>query len=304
MIRMGLCCQFIREPIRFRRTTVKSISSLSPGKRLLKLSELCLHNAGSLFQALKFCAANGIGCFRITSQILPLKTHPQYGYQVRHLPSGSKIIRCLKECGVFAAHHNLRLTFHPDQFVVLNPINSDIFKRSLEELKYHAQVAGWTGVDIINIHAGGGYGDKQESLRRLEVNIRKLPENILSRLTLENDDRLFTPKDLIPVCKRLGIPFVYDVFHHRNLPDGLTVGDATSAALETWNREPLFHLSSPSPQGLKGYHSDYIRKNDFPKCWRRLDVTVEVEAKAKELAVLKLKRELNLADQVREITSL
>ncbi len=31
---------------------------------------------------------------------------------------------------------------------------------------------------------------------------------------------------------------------------------------------------------------------DFPKCWHSLDMTVEVEAKAKEVAVLELKNEL------------
>ena len=32
---------------------------------------------------------------------------------------------------------------------------------------------------------------------------------------------------------------------------------------------------------------------DFPACWRGLDATVEVEAKAKEVAVLKLKADLD-----------
>lgn len=39
-------------------------------------------------------------------------------------------------------------------------------------------------------------------------------------------------------------------------------------------------------------HHDYIDPKDFPTCWLDLDITVEVEAKAKELAVLKLKKDL------------
>jgi UV DNA damage endonuclease len=65
--------------------------------------------------------------------------------------------------------------------------------------------------------------------------------------------------------------------------------------LTTWDREPLFHLSSP----LNGWdkdpcrpHHDIIDPRDFPDCWRGLDITVEVEAKAKELAVLRLKKAL------------
>jgi len=37
-------------------------------------------------EALEFCAAHGIGSFRIQSQILPLKTHPQAGYRIEELP--------------------------------------------------------------------------------------------------------------------------------------------------------------------------------------------------------------------------
>ena len=41
-------------------------------------------------------------------------------------------------------------------------------------------------------------------------------------------------------------------------------------------------------------HHDYIDPGDFPECWLNLDITVEVEAKAKELAVLKLKKHIDV----------
>ena len=80
--------------------------------------------------------------------------------------------------------------------------------------------------------------------------------------------------------------------HHRCLADGLSVGEATQRATATWRgREPLFHLSSP----LEGWdgpkperHHDYIAPSDFPAEWKERTLTVEVEVKAKELAVLKL----------------
>jgi UV DNA damage endonuclease len=91
------------------------------------------------------------------------------------------------------------------------------------------------------------------------------------------------------------VPLVYDVHHHRCLPDGLSVEEATEQALATWNREPLLHISSPL-EGWSGTkpqpHHDFIDLADFPACWRGLHVTIEVEAKAKELAVLQLKRQV------------
>jgi UV DNA damage endonuclease len=84
---------------------------------------------------------------------------------------------------------------------------------------------------------------------------------------------------------------VYDVHHHRCNADGLSIEQATKRALATWNREPLFHISSPiagwdAPKPER--HHDFIDEQDFPDCWRRKKITVEVEAKAKEVAVAKL----------------
>jgi len=117
-------------------------------------------------------------------------------------------------------------------------------------------------------------------------------------LALENDDRVFTPADLLPICKAQGLPLVYDVHHHRCNPDGMSVEQATKRALATWDREPLFHISSPIEGWdgpTPGRHHDFIDVKDFPACWRRKKITVEVEAKAKEVAVKKLLAELGNA---------
>jgi len=178
---------------------------------------------------------------------------------------------------------------------LLSSPSSEVVKRSIADLIYQTEVARWVNADVINIHGGGAYGDKSTSLRRLRKRIEQLPDAVRSRLTLENDDRVYTPKDLLPVCRDMDIPMVYDVHHHRCLPDGSSVEATTELAISTWSREPLFHLSSPRDgwdSGKPGSHHDYINADDFPACWIDLDITVEVEAKAKELAVLKLKQDL------------
>ena len=149
---------------------------------------------------------------------------------------------------------------------------------------------------MINIHAGGAYGDKTSALKRLAAVIERLSSAVRTRLTLENDDRTYTPRDLLPLCARIGVPLVYDVHHHRCRPDGLSVAEVTARAAATWNREPLFHLSSPL-EGWKGpkpaRHHDYIDPADLPAEWLDLDLTVDVEAKAKELAVKTLRAYLD-----------
>ena len=295
MIRLGLCCIFRDEPINFRTTTATANRKLERSAALAKLSELCLANADALQAALQFCADNGIGCFRINSQILPLKTHPECGYEVSALPNGDEIVRRFKACGKFVRKHKLRTSFHPDQFVVMNSPRPDVVANSISELEYQCEVAEWVGADVVNIHGGGGYGNKPDALTRFTQNFKRLSRRVRKRLTVENDDTTYTPSELLPLCQEIGIPLVYDVHHHRCNQDELSIEEATEQAVATWNREPLFHISSPI-EGWKGpkprRHHNFINVTDFPECWRDLTLTLEVEAKAKEAAVLKLKKQL------------
>jgi len=295
MIRLGLCCKFYKEPVAFKAATATALARLPREAQLEKLAALALHNAAALRKALGYCVAHGIGSFRVNSQILPVKTHPAVGYAVEYLPEAAAIVAAFRGCGRFARRHGLRLTFHPDQFILLSAPDPEITRKSVADLVYQAEVAEWVEADVINIHAGGAYSDKPAALARLAATLERLPKNVRARLTLENDDRLYTPADLLPFCRAHGVPFVYDVHHHRCLPDGLTESEVTRQAVAAWNREPLFHVSSPRD----GYgainprpHHDYIKPSDFPAAWRGLDVTVEVEAKAKEVAVARLRRTL------------
>jgi UV DNA damage endonuclease len=295
MIRLGLCCLFRDQPIKFPTTTAAALGRMSRADGLAKLGRLGLANAEALRAALRYCAENGIGCFRINSQILPLKTHPQQGYAMEDLAEGGEIVRRFLECGDFARRQGLRIGFHPDQFVVLNSRRPEVVAASIRELEYQAEVAAWVGADVVNIHGGGAYGDKQRALEVLARHLGRLSPRVRALLTVENDDKVYTPADLLPLCRAEGVPLVYDVHHHRCHRDGLAEAEVTAQAIATWDREPLFHLSSP----LAGWdgprperHHDFIDVRDFPACWRGLDLTVEVEAKAKEVAVLKLMREL------------
>jgi UV DNA damage endonuclease len=293
VIRFGLCCIFRDQPIKFRTTTAKALSTLPRNSQLEKIGDLASQNVKALLDSIEFCAANGIGCFRINSQILPLKTHPVIGYELDEL---SNVREGFAQCGERAREVGLRLSFHPDQFVVLNSPRPEVVESSLEEIEYQAEVAELVNADVVNIHGGGAYGDKRAALEELCRNLDRLSNRARQRITLENDDSIYTPEDLLPVCLTAGVPLVYDVHHHRCHPDHMAIGEATDTAISTWNREPLFHISSP----LEGWagpkparHHDFIDVQDFPDCWRGLNITVEIEAKAKEIAVLRLMRDLS-----------
>lgn len=294
-MRFGLCCLFVAEPVTFRTTTAKALSALSRRDALAKASAVCLHNAQNLLLAVRTAHRLGIGAFRIMSPLFPRMTHPDVGYRLEDLPQAEDISRNMADVRDFAQARDIRLSFHPDQFVVLSSPHAHVIESSVRELEYQAFLADLTGADVINIHAGGAYGDKAAALKRLAAVVRDLPEGVSSRLTLENDDVTYTMRDLLPACGELGLPLVYDVHHHRCNPDGLGEAEATDLAGATWKgREQYCHISSPREgwQGNPKPHADHIDPADFPACWLGRAMTVDVEAKAKELAVTRLMRDL------------
>ena len=146
---------------------------------------------------------------------------------------------------------------------------------------------------------------KSAALDRLERNLDRLTPAARQRLALENDDRLFTVRDLYALCTRTNVPLVYDVHHHRCNPDGLDVDTATDMAVETWRgREPWMHIASardgadaknPRP------HADYIDPDDFPTEWESRRLTIDVEAKAKDQAIVALRNALG-SERVGDVT--
>lgn len=302
MIRLGLCCKFSQEPIKFRVATATHLKKLKSKQEnpLEYLNAVIDSNIKSLQKALEYCASNHIGSFRIGSDFFPVYTHPEVGYNLEDLPDAESFQQSLEVCRKTAQKNNTRLTFHPSQFILLSSPNEDVIEKSIADIEYHTTLAKTLGADVINIHVGGAYNDKSSALKRVIKNFSRLSKDAQSKLTLENDDKIYSPIEVIPLCKDLNIPFVYDVHHHRCYRDELSVKEATELALKTWKtKEPLFHISSPlngwqKPMPFK--HHDFIDKKDFPQIWKELeqDITVEVEAKAKELAVKKLHQELQI----------
>ncbi|MDD5596933.1 MAG: UV DNA damage repair endonuclease UvsE [Victivallaceae bacterium] len=305
MIRLGLCCIFLKEPVKFQHTTAGIVKALEDrGAQILKLSGIALHNSRALLEAVKSCKRLNIGAFRVLSQLLPLYSHPECGYELDDLPAAKKIRKNFAAVKKFAGDNNIRLSFHPDQFNILSSPREEVVANSIRELAYQCLVAELIGADNVNIHMGGVYGDKKAALKRFITTFKYVPDLIKRHLTLENDDISYTPEDLYPLCMETALPLVYDVHHHRCLPDGLSVAEATAKALETWKlagREAHFNISSPGcGWGSKNprVHADYIDFRDFPAEWTRLavDFTLDVEAKAKELAVMELSRQLKEKD--------
>ena len=154
-LRLGLCCIFVKEPVRFRTITAKALLPLSPHERIARLDAICLHNAASLEAAIQAVIRLGIGAFRILSPLFPRMTHPAVGYRLEDLPSAPRIQTHLATVKDMAHSHHVRLSFHPDQFVVLSSPNPQVYQSSLRELLYHGMLTDLVGAEVITIHGGG-----------------------------------------------------------------------------------------------------------------------------------------------------
>jgi len=102
----------------------------------------------------------------------------------------------LAEIGELVKMHGIRLSMHPDQFVLINSPDMNIFQRSFEELHYHAQLMDAMQLDSTHkfqIHLGGKYDDKQKSMQRFVDRYKNnLTDDIRKRLVLENDDHIYS----------------------------------------------------------------------------------------------------------------
>jgi UV DNA damage endonuclease len=281
-------------PVKFRSATHAYVRKLEPSAASAYVSGIALDNAQSLCDVLEYCARLGIRAFRISSQLFPLATHPESGYTLETLAQGGEVRRRLRVAREIAATNGIRLSLHPDQFVVLNSVRPEVVTSAVGELEWQAQIATAVGADVICLHGGSTAGGWDAAVDRLIAGVERLSPAVRALLALENDDRCFPLIELLPVSLATGVPLVLDAHHHRVIDGGLTVEEATDWALATWDdREPYFHISSPKAGWTGGDprpHADFIDAGDVPRYWLDMGtpLTVDVEAKAKERAVLRL----------------
>ena len=258
-------------------------------------SELGLQNCKDLFEIVKWNNENGFPFFRITSNLFPWSSE----YKLEDMPDYFEIGSTLANVGKYVADNNMRITSHPGPFNVLTSPHPHVVDNCINDLSTHGEVFDMMGLsrtpyNKINIHIGGAYGDKESAMARFCTNFVRLPDSVKSRLTVENDDKatMYSVRDLYDgVYKVIGIPIVFDYHHHQFCTGDLTEQKALELAIKTWGDiKPVVHYSESRRDEKKDEtirvqaHSDYIY--DKIETYGN-EIDIMVEAKAKELAVVK-----------------
>jgi UV DNA damage endonuclease len=266
---------------------------------------------GALHRILNYLRDSDIRMYRMSSDFVPYATHPDLPQFHRQIEENAAE---LARVGRYAAGLGIRLSLHPSQYIVLNAQDDEVAKKSMWDLDSQAMLLDAMEQPpeaVVVLHVGGVYGDRQASLERFATNFHRLTEPARRRLVVENDETSFHVRDCLWLHQRLGIPVVFDHHHHRLNTGGLATAEGARAALSTWPARvvPKIHYSSPRLDGreikrgsrvtlqppLLRQHADYIDPwtfADFMEELRDLDFDVMLEAKAKDLALLKLREDL------------
>ncbi|GAB4094453.1 apurinic/apyrimidinic endonuclease family protein [Flaviaesturariibacter terrae] len=296
MLNLGYACinvQLAEEGISTNRGMIRRTFQQ---KGVAYASQLALQNVEALYRILQWNVAQGVGVFRVTSELFPWASE----YDLEQMPDFAAIRERLEACGRLP----IRLSTHPGPFNKMAGTGATL-DNTIRDLEIHARLFDLMGLppshwNKINIHVGGAYGDKVESIRRFAENFRKLSGSLQQRLTVENDDKpgLYTVADLLPLHGMTGIPIVFDYFHHRLHSGGMPEEEAFHLAYSTWDLRPVFHYSSSrrdheEPAAPKEAHADYIYE---PIRTYGKDVDVVLEAKMKEKALQRYREEFGRAN--------
>lgn len=309
---LGLCCQFLQ--------TFKKKSGLVENKNIINEKSLQLgayksnkyplsrisstyhNNVDQHLKIVPTLVENRIKSFRLSSSLFPL-----YEFTKETIWNDQILCRKLKKLGDEFKNAGIRVTTHPGQFCIINSDAAHVIKNSIGELEYHAWIFDQMGLDqtpfaAINIH-GGKRGNWKELIQTINI----LPSNVRDRLTLENDERCFSVKQLLQINKETGVPIVFDSHHHQFNQDGFNTEEACMQSIMTWKRngdyfKPLQHLSNTEPGMENGSFPERRKHSQFihyvPDCQLELIkenlIDLDVEAKMKNLAIDKMRKDFDI----------
>jgi UV DNA damage endonuclease len=273
---------------------------------------------GYLCDVLLYLRRHGIPMYRMTSDLAPYVTHPgmpQFHNMVR------ESARDLAHFGKLAREADVRLSFHPSQFIVLNSENDSLTRKSMWDLDSQAEMLDLMECGpeaVMVIHMGGAYGDRESGWRRWAKTWKRLGEPVRRRLVLENDDMRYSASDVLKVHEATGVKCVWDYQHHWCFnPEGLPLVETLERFCKTWPAgvRPKMHFSCArtemrelkrknrktgraetvlQPPIWTG-HADYNNPFEaitFLRSIAHVDVDVMLESKAKDLSLIRLRNDM------------
>lgn len=305
-IRLGYACinTSLKNVTCSHTAVMKTLTDMGPDRAARHCQEIALQNIANLQQILEWNEQRGIRLFRITSCMFPHQGNhllPADFLRRKYFRGDIEFARdALQRVGAYARKMGHRLSFHCQPYLQLGTPNKDVLARTLFDMEIHAKILRILKTEdpIIIMHGGGFYQRtahadravaKAESMQRWIANWRKLPADLRRWITLENDEIIYGINDLLPICEKYGIQFCMDVFHNAISAERVEITPALlRRTIATWGHaRPKFHVSDQDPALRRGAHAEMVKA--IPDYLLRLkNIDIMIEAKNKELAVLRL----------------
>jgi UV DNA damage endonuclease len=202
---------------------------------------------------------------RLTSDMFSFYTMDEYKDFWHSLYIQNLLEHWMAPIGETARANDVRLSFHPDQFVVLASDREEVVNKSIEEFEYHADMARFMGYgksfqDIkINVHISGRAGP--EGIRKA---YNRLSPEARNGLTIENEEISWG----LDSCLELAdlVPIVLDI-HHNWIKTGEYIeanDDRVKMVIDSWRGvRPTIHYSV-SREDVLTSHTRHERPSLLP----------------------------------------
>ena len=291
-IRLGYACiSAIINTTSSKTTTLTYYKKLDTKSKQNKIDIIIKENLKSLKEIIIYNIKNNIHFFRITAKLIPLMDIVNIDL--------NKYKNEFLEIGNLINKNNMRVDVHADEFCVLNSINENVVLNSIKILN-NLKIS----MDMFNvpyniiIHIGSKVNGVKESIKRFKNNFNLLNEDLKEKLIIENDDKNFNVYQSLKLCEDLNIPMCLDIHHHYCNKCTKNIAFYLPRILNTFkNNIPKMHYSSPKSKKEFRTHNEYINSEEFILFVNLLkeynkDVDIMLEAKGKDLALVKLIYEL------------
>ncbi|WP_375427221.1 UV DNA damage repair endonuclease UvsE [uncultured Sphingomonas sp.] len=201
-----------------------------------------------LHPVLDYLRKNDLDMYRMSSDIAPYATHPDMPQFHGMVAESDAELRAF---GAKAREYDIRLSFHPSQYVLLNSPDPELTRKSIWDLSSQAEMLDRMGLNdeaVMVTHVGGVYDDREASRARWIAGYEACPDHVRRRLVLENDDIRFSASDVLWIQERTGVRLIFDYQHHWCLnPERLDMRQALERFVASWpdGCRPKIHFSSP-----------------------------------------------------------
>ena len=292
-MKLGYACinTTLSKECKFKTITVKSASKLTQDELIRKVKGITVDNLYNTYKILQWNIQNKIYMYRMSSNLIPLATHELL--KDWEWWNDKDIINICAKIKEFVTNNDIRISFHPDQFCVINSPKEEVFQMAVDILEYHNRLSDMIGNKTLILHVGGIYGNKETAMRRFIDNFNRLPVDIQSKIVLENDDKSFNVQDVLNICNQLGVRMCIDFHHDSCLPSSKSVSYYLDDIITTWKGQtPKCHISSGKDNVTDRSHADYVSNEDFERVVELTEGKFDImfECKVKELSVLEFIR--------------